>query len=176
MNTIPLYYFKFGFISQLYHDLVIIIKFKNENDNYVKILVDKYKNCNRTNSSYEFMIYQNEKVDFYSHVKGKNKFDLNHPCYLLIANKKLKNIKLKLQKDKESKLEEFKLEQNNDNIIYLTNNKDLNHFSRFSLNFSKVHNSYLQYECDDEEGLLITAINSHISRMMSGLCGLAFSK
>lgn len=172
MNTIPLYYFKFGLISLLYHEIQLQIKFKNESDNYVKILVDKYKNCNRTNKSYEFMIYQNQDVLFYD---DKKKFFLNHPCYLLIANKKLKNIKLKLQKDKESELEEFKLEQDANNIIYLTNNKDLNHFSR-SFSFSKIDYSYLHYECDDEEGLRITAINSHVSRMMSGMCGLAFSK
>lgn len=172
MNTIPLYYFKFGLISLLYHDIQLQIKFKNESDNYVKILVDKYKNCNRTDKSYEFMIYQNQAVYFYD---DKKKLNLNHPCYLLIANKKLKNIKLKLQKDKESELEEFKLEQDNNNIIYLTNNKDLNHFSR-SFNFSRIDYSYLHYECDDEEGLRITAINSHVSRSMSGMCGLAFSK
>ena len=172
MNNIPLYYFKFGLISFLYHDIELKIKFKNESDNYVKILFDKYKNCNRTNKSYEFMIYQNQEVFFNDDKKTLN---LNHPCYLLIANKKLKNIKLKLQKDKESELEEFKLEQDNNNIIYLTNNKDLNHFSR-SFDFSKIDYSYLHYECDDEEGLRITAINSQVSRMMSGLCGLAFSK
>lgn len=172
INTIPLYYFKFGLISLLRYNIELNIKFKNESDNYVKILVDKYKNCNRTNRSYEFMIYQNQNIYFYN---DKNQLNLNHPCYLLIANKKLKNIKLKLKKDKESEVEEFKLEQDNNNIIYLTNNKDLNHFSR-SLNFTKIYRSFLHYECDDEEGLRITAINSHVSRMLSGMCGLAFSK
>ena len=61
--------------------MILNIKFKNESDNYVKILVDKYKNCNRTNKSYEFMIYQNQDVLFYDDKKTLN---LNHPYYLLI--------------------------------------------------------------------------------------------
>ena len=100
---------------------------------------------------------------------------LNFPIYLFIANKKLKNIKLILEKDK-SEPEEFNLEQDKNNVIYLINNKDLNNISRYSLNFSIMDKAYLHYDCQDEEGLKMIAIVSQVSRMMNGMCGLSFSK
>ena len=78
--------------------------------------------------------------------------------------------------NEEKKSDEFNLEQDKNNVIYLTNNKDLNYFSKYSLNFSSICKSYLQYDCENEDGLRITAINSHMVRMITGMCGLAWSK
>lgn len=181
MKNIPFYIFKNGLISQQYHEFEIDITFKNKETHDVKILVDKYKNCELSNRLYKFSTYQN--YNFYIQPNKcdnkiyDNKFTvINHPVYLFISNKKIKNIKLIININVDSEPEEFNLKQDENLIIHLTDNKDLNYFSNYFLNFSKIHSYKLKFDCDNYNNLKIIAINSHPVRMMNGMIGLMYSK
>ena len=90
-------------------------------------------------------MYQIQKIDFYY----CSEILINHKIYLFISNQKLKNIKLVLKYDPRSGnrnlniKDEFELKQDENNIIYLTENHKLHQFSKYSFNASKFFVIYI---------------------------------
>jgi len=115
-------------------------------------------------------MYQTQNILFSDQEENKVVLNFNHLAYFLIANRKLTNIKLTLGDDV------FPLKQGEDDIIKLTNTLDSDDVSNYCINFSQVDIQQLEYECDDSEGLIISCVNSHNLRKMSGMIGLTYSK
>jgi hypothetical protein len=176
MDTIPFHLFKHGYIYAFYHRANIIIKLKDEKYKDIPLMVDKYRNyAFKSGMSLEFVMYQTQNIIVREDEIGSTKLNFNHTVYFLMANRKLKNIKLIIG-NTEDDTEEFSLIQDENGVIKLINKFDYKDIVTYCINFSQLDVQRLEYECDDSEGLIIGCVNSHIFRKMSGMIGLAYSK
>lgn len=176
MKTIPFYALKNGLLSPTYHEIYFEIKCKEDYcEDAIILVADKYNNLDVKEKAFIFMLFQIQNFNCKIVDNGMFIYGV-HPVYLFIANKRLENIKLIVQKDKFSKAEEFRLAQDEYGVIQLTDAFDINHFSNYCVNLSLVEICKLEYDCDDKEKLKICYIVTHPLRFFSGMAGLAYSK
>lgn len=184
MDTIPLYMFKIGMPQLVTHEYEIILhkkdEFKNEK---IIMLIDVYYNSenlginddSENKKFVEFLSYQSQVIGFTKNEKVQ--INVNHPCYLFISNKRIHNIKLILKYSEDDVV--FDLEQDENNVIKLAKHFNVGDFTKYGINFSRIHTAFLTYEKDEtdkDDTLSIIAINSNVVRMSNGMSGLAFSK
>ena len=173
-TEIPFSYFKYGAVYTKYHDVRIYITLKKDIQEDIPLLIDVYENLNENkDTSLELLSYQSQCLHISNHKKNETVLNINHPCYFFVCNKKLDNIILQFNGEFKK---EFKLVQEQNGIIRLTNKLNSDDFSNYCVNFSKIDLATLKYNCLDDEGLMLCAINSQITRVMSGMAGLAYSK
>ena len=173
-TEIPFSYFKYGAVYTKYHDVKIYITLKKDIQEDIPLLVDVYENLNENKDTLlQLLSYQAPCLHISNHKKNETELNINHPCYFFVCNKKLDNIILQFNREFKK---EFKLVQEQNGIIRLTNTLNSDDFSNYCVNFSRIYYATLKYNCLDDEGLMLCAVNSQIIRVASGMAGLAYSK
>ena len=170
MDGIPLHVFKDGIPPSTQQKVEIFLEIIDDTD--IILLVDKYKG-DAMPKHLEYITYQTTSQAIINRGKQVCKEALIGLCptYFLMANKKIRDIKLYLTSN--GKEYTFKLKQDKNGIINLTDNLKLNDFSNYCIDFTKANTS-LSYSCSDID-VIIGSVNSNVLRCMSQMTGVAYS-
>jgi len=184
MDGIPLYMFKHGAMSHIYHRTNIILHPQDDDDpSEITLLVDKYElnHLNQPDDSVlEYQTYQN----YQNHDTAQNTLTPNgdgvfhthmdpiHPIYFIICNQRIYDIELHINGTG------FKLTQDKNGIINLTNHLKADDFSRYCINASLVDMG-LTYKIEDDrttgDNLVFSYVTSQIVRICSGMTVTGFN-
>jgi len=170
MDGIPIHVFKDGIPPSTQQKVEMFLEIIDGTD--IILLVDKYKG-DAMPKRLEYITYQTTSQAIINQGKQVCKETLIGLCptYFLMANKKIRDIKLYLTSN--GKEYTFKLKQDKNGIINLTDNLKLNDFSNYFIDFTKAKTS-LSYSCSDID-VIIGSVNSNVLRCMSQMTGVAYS-
>ena len=161
MDEIPFHIFKNGAPPHLYHQNIIYLYGKNLKD--VVLVVDRYIG-DVLPDPLEYLTYRNSVQN----KDGNPNLDMG---YFIMANKNIHNIVIHLSVPS-GKEYTFKLKQDDNGMINLTNDLKLEDFSTYCMNFSYIH-SRLSYNCDDDK-VIIGSLCSSIVIIKSGMVGFKY--
>jgi len=181
MDGIPLYFFKHGTPGKHeYHDISIVISGVNVQD--IILLVDKYKpNIDPPNypGCHEYLTYHLQPSSMGS--CGLDVFQFYGPVYFFMANKRIYDIVLHIKyrshhnsgKLPDKKEYSFKLKQDKNGFINLTDNLKLEDFSTYCMSFGGREDKRISYKCLEEGDILIGTVYLNVARHMSGMIGMS---